>query len=41
MPGVLLVQIAAFMYRSKARSEPPVWMPATRSILVGVSRFLK
>ena len=40
--GVLLVEVRAFMYRSNARSLPPVWMPATRSILVaGVSRFLK
>jgi hypothetical protein len=40
--GVLTpkVEYRAFMYTSKARSLPPVWMPATRSILVGVSRFL-
>jgi len=28
------------MYTSNARSLPPVWMPATRSIFVGVSKFL-
>ncbi len=40
VPRVALVQVVAFMSRSNARSLPPVWMPATRSIFVGVSRFL-
>ena len=39
-PGCCWWRYWVFMKRSKARSLPPVWMPATRSILVGVSRFL-
>ena len=39
--GVLFAQVAGFHKHVEARSEPPVWMPATRSIFVGVSRFLK
>ena len=40
-PAMLLAEVTGFHVHVEGPLEPPVWMPATRSILVGVSRFLK